>query len=778
MPAAGLAKVGVEAVVGGLSSFLGDMGKVDGSIKNLVGSGNLVSRAFSSLGDVVSGLIGSVFRVLEYTLGNLIAGAIRDVIENIKEFISESLELANTLARLQVRLDGLNMPQNANDVTDWTAAMEDATAATKEQMDWLQKLAVAAPFPPDQIADIYTAARSMGYADEAARDLTKDILEFAAGMGLSSTEAERIIVNLRQMGTRGKVTGREMADLARGALLPLDDVLGRMAKNMGISVEELNSLISSAEGVDPQLFVTAFQQMVNEEPRFIGAMGRLGRTFEFATKNFKEFLANLGAKNIIMPVLDALGERIASITDQFVRFNEQGELIHTEKWEAAVSAATRVGEALVDIISGLIGVGPTAEEIADGIVAALDGIADWLENNKDGIIKWVQDSARWVRDELVPALERAWTFLFGEGTQKGAIQKFGEWLQNDLIPLVEQQVLPVLADLNEMLFGEKKAENASGSPDDRTGALPADDLATSVSEIDNTPLQNLLKIFQDLQPAITPLIDLLGALGGVLIVAFGGSETEDFGVFVRDTLVPALTDLATWVSENKELLAGLLKAFLAMQVILFLVGIVISIVGAFITFGGVAGIIGIVMLAIDNFKRAITLWGQVVAAQIWFVFRKFMEWKGNVARIFNEVMDAIKNKDWEGVGRALVDGIWRGIQNNWSQILELARSLGQAALNAFNDVFNIHSPSQEMWNIGENIVAGLAQGIKDSTGMAVESMQKMAVATLNPMVQMSMKAMPGTTSTTVNNNYNLNVNTSARAEPIVADFAMLETLAV
>src|SRR5690606_21207399 len=106
---------------------------------------------------------------------------------------------------------------------------------------------------------------------------------------------------------------------------------------------------------------------------------------------------------------------------------------------------------------------------------------------------------------------------------------------------------------------------------------------------------NMLQIFKDLQPAIEPVSELLAAFGEVIIVAFGGDETQTFGEFVRDTLIPTLENLTTIIEDNKEGLALLLKAFLAMHVILFIVGIILQIFGAFVTFSTVAAIILVVL---------------------------------------------------------------------------------------------------------------------------------------------------------------------------------------
>ena len=695
-------KVGVEAVVEGLGLFLDGMKDMDQGIQSLIPSTGLLGSAFSAFGDIIGGVASFISNTLSHAIGEILADAVQWAAQQINELISSMFEFANELQRLEIRLTGLNLPASTADITDWDEAMKEAGKATEQQLEWLQQLSVASPFDPQKIADIYTAARAMGYADEAARELTTDILEFGAGMGLSNEQVERIIVNFRQMETRGKVTGREMNDLARGALVPLDDVLQRMAKNMGISVEELSKMISTADGVDADIFIKAFQEMVNEEPRFTGAMGRLGRTFQNATQNFKEFIESIGAKNIVMPVLDILGERIASIVDQFISFNEQGELIKTDKWYEVVEAATRIGEAFSSIATQLLGLLPSADGVADGIVNGLNSIADWLETHQQDIVSWVKDAAAWIQDTLIPALAQIWEWLFGMEGEPGMIEKFLRWLQDSNVSSLVQRIIDTLLAI---------------------------------------------------APVIQPIIELFGALGEVIIAAFGGDETQTFAEFVKTTLVPAIESLTNWIRDNKDMLAAALVIWLKAEVVIgivnaafsIIIGVIIKVISilsaAGVVFGVVStiikslvGVVGLLASALGvTFAGAVAIIVAVIIVlilQIEFfilmakyymglipdvlriVSDAFVKWKDNIVETLNNMIDRLKEGDLVGVAQAWLDGVINFLSNSKDVLVQLFTAIFDNAVEAVKWLLGIHSPSTVMWQIGVDIVAGLLNGIQ------------------------------------------------------------------
>jgi len=375
-------KIGVEAVVAGLTSFLGDMKSIDKSITDLVPSSSLLTKAFQGIGNIVEWLTGSVFRVLEYTLGNLISSAIQAVTQQIKELIAGTIEAGNEFQTLQIRLQKFNFNAATESGMDFSSAMETATQQTQEQLTWLQRLAAQTPYDLTDIASVYTLARSYGFVSDEAKNLTSKIADFAAGMGLGNTEIERIVVNFGQMVQQGKVTQREMNDLARGAFVPVNDVLKLMQEQTGLTGSAFDDFRNSAEGVNA--FMTAFSTLV--EQRFTGSTNAMARTWKGATDNIKDFVKSIIGLDVVKPVLDTLGGYVANFLEAFTRVPTEAERMAAEMegitirdpFEEITATAQTIGKTISGIISDIFGLGPTADDLAIRLVDGVKAFSDWL----------------------------------------------------------------------------------------------------------------------------------------------------------------------------------------------------------------------------------------------------------------------------------------------------------------------------------------------------------------------------------------------------------------
>lgn len=77
------------------------------------------------------------------------------------------------------------------------------------------------------------------------------------------------------------------------------------------------------------------------------------------------------------------------------------------------------------------------------------------------------------------------------------------------------------------------------------------------------------------------------------------------------------------------------------------------------------------------------------------------------------------------VGFNLMAGLWNGIVDGLHAVIEKVKEAAKAILNAFKSMFGIHSPSTVMRDeIGFNIVAGIAEGIRKNYGTVVNAAQE------------------------------------------------------
>jgi len=511
-------KVGVMAVVEGLSQFNSGMKSIDSTIRGLVPGANMVQSAFQKLGSFFTGIFSSAIHIVEYALGNLLAGAIRDVISAIKDMIDSVFEAGKNFQTLSIRLTRLNFNEVSKTVDDYTEAMAKARDMTEENLKWLQKLAVMSPYDADDVALVYTMARSYGFASTQAQQLTEDTLNFAAGMGLTADHIKRIIYNFGQMEAAQKVTGRELRDLAN-SFVPVNDILLVMQERTGLTGDAFDDFRNSAEGVD--MFLEEFSKLVGEN--YSGAATDLARTFEFASQNAKDLLQSLLGLSVIKPILDTLGGKMADFIDA---------LTSGGRFEVLQTLFGRIGESISRIVSQLLNLGPSTDDLVTGILKGVLNLANWFEANEGRIVGFFTNIVAVIREEFIP------------------------WVRDKLIPSMQS------------FFDMFKPSAGTGF------------------------LEGVFKIIAEKKP----VFDALAKSIGQIFTAITGESGQTTAVSVVQGIAdafeavanavvqatPSIINIITWIGQNQETVAAFVKAFLILQVvwagIITIAGILIPII--------------------------------------------------------------------------------------------------------------------------------------------------------------------------------------------------------
>jgi len=852
-------EVGVEAIVKGLSAFQGDMSKINQSLQGLRGEGTLLQRAFGSITEGLLNFGSHIVNIAENALGFLLRDAIRAVIDQINELVSATIEAGSEFQTLELRLERLNFNQVYEATNNYTQAGAQAVQMTQDQLAWLQKLAATTPYDSTDVANVFTLARSYGMSADEAKNLTEKILDFAAGMGLGNTEIQRIIINFGQMIQQGKVTQRELNDLARGAFVPVNDILKQMTTNLTASgaavvdfseeiadeqkklkglyedlaiaekkqseftdttkestkmanqfkIDELRRKIGESESIladyqsrtgkaievtvdnykdlqeagvlagnEVDAFFSAFSDLV--ETRFSGASEKMSKTFKASVDNVKDLVKGIFGLNTVKPVLDVLGERAAAFANAFTA--------DPQSWDRLVAAASRLGEALSSVVSGVLDLLPSTGNVADQVVALVERAATWVEENRENIIgffKGIGDTIQnnvvpFIRDQLIPAI-MAFVGWFVDNKEQilGFFMDLGATIINDVVPFVRDNLIPAF-----QYFGEWFMANR----------------------------EQIILLFDQLGDAILELANII---------------------------IPILQQAMDWIVEHPELVEKMIIAWAKWQVIGTILSVVGGIIMSLIGFvlglvSAVVGVIGVVNFVMPLFTALgaiiggislpvvaliaaigglvyviINFGGQAWTAlqqldAIWdYYFQKMVQtvikfgfdigvflnqkwseistsistwWNGIVAKFqgfVTKIVDTFRNISWSDIGISIIQGIANGITSSGGLIADAAKNAASIAFDAATSMLGIHSPSTLFFEVGADTMQGMALGIQKSAGLAAMAMQS-AVSS------MTSGAMPGVTNAnTYNNtsNYNLTVNSGASTEPILQDFDMLASLA-
>lgn len=796
---AGLQKAGVEAVVEGLSSFLGDVDTMNSKIGEIGQKGNLLTRALGGAWEMLGNLGQSVVHVAEYALGQLLANAVGFVTGKIGELVSATIEAGAEFQTMELRLNRLNFNAASDSLTDYDEAMAQAQFMTQQQLNWVQKLAVTTPYDAQDIANVFTLAQSYGFAADEAKTLTRDISDFAAGMGLGNTEIERIIVNFGQMVQQGKVTQREMNDLARGAFVPVNDVLDIMKEKTGLTGGAFDKFRNSAEGVN--LFMESFSQLV--ETKFKGSAEDMSKTFAGATANAQDFVKSLLGFGIVRPVLAEVGSGIASLISS---------LTQPERWDALTKAAGRVGDSfslVFDIFNDVMDL--NVDGVADGIVSGLNGIADWVSQNRGKIYEFFQNTKQKIMD-VWDALKSGdfGGFLKALGLDDIAVDKILEF-KDTIVGMFE--TISGWVETNGPLiegFFNALGQIMGGVFENFTGNVDAGGGLTSFLEMLKSGMEWVIDHQENLISFITLLVFLQGvlALVGFAFALIAGPVLAFIGFLlaVGTLVVFVVSVLGLLLTPIGLLVAAIVGVVIAWQIWGDYVLIFLDSVGtAFMAWIGNVGLgfqyVGqIISEWFANVQIGFQYTGEVITAFLtsmgaafgtWFasmisgfqefvagVVAKFNDLSTKFANLISAIISRIQNVDWGGIGASIIQGIAEGVRSAVGALVEAVSGAVSAAVGAAQEALQIQSPSKVFAEMGEQTMEGMAIGITRMAHLARESMVEAMAGVTAPAFSMSGAAAQAASGNTTNNNYNyaLTVNSAGTNENILQDYGMMQSL--
>lgn len=133
-------------------------------------------------------------------------------------------------------------------------------------------------------------------------------------------------------------------------------------------------------------------------------------------------------------------------------------------------------------------------------------------------------------------------------------------------------------------------------------------------------------------------------------------------------------------------------------------------------------------------------------------------------------------EQWGGfneAGVSLMDGLRQGIWRGLGWIIDAAVGVAQAAVNAFRDIWNSHSPSRVGIDLGYSLPQGMAIGLDKGSALIDNAMNQSIMPAMMPMQMLG--GMSSNSSLT--NNYNLNMNGNSDSQGVIADFGIMRSLA-
>lgn len=124
-------------------------------------------------------------------------------------------------------------------------------------------------------------------------------------------------------------------------------------------------------------------------------------------------------------------------------------------------------------------------------------------------------------------------------------------------------------------------------------------------------------------------------------------------------------------------------------------------------------IIAFVNVIVNNLDKIILAAPQIIVSLITGIIGAIPELIAAVPRVIAAIADTIRNYDWGGIGRNIVQGLKDGIAGMWDNIKDWFNEKVNSLVGGVKRILGIHSPSKVFAGIGGFMAEGLGEGFSD-----------------------------------------------------------------
>nr|DAM16970.1 MAG TPA: tail tape measure protein [Caudoviricetes sp.] len=124
-------------------------------------------------------------------------------------------------------------------------------------------------------------------------------------------------------------------------------------------------------------------------------------------------------------------------------------------------------------------------------------------------------------------------------------------------------------------------------------------------------------------------------------------------------------------------------------------------------------IIAFVNGIVNNLDKIILAAPQIIVSLITGIIGAIPELIAAVPRVIAAIADTIRNYDWGGIGRNIVQGLKDGIAGMWDNIKDWFNEKVNSLVGGVKRILGIHSPSKVFAGIGGFMAEGLGKGFRD-----------------------------------------------------------------
>lgn len=443
-------------------------------ITNIQQMGFAGQQGSSGLGRMASAL----GNIAQFAVGNLLGNLFSNLAMGMRQAIGTGVETYKTFEMLTLSMESMARAELVNSGMDEAKAIKAAGDMARENLRWLQDLAIISPFSREDIQNAFQLGQALGFTSTQTRRVTEAVVNWASATGRSGQEQEQVVRALGQMHANQKATLEDLNQLTNAGIgwqRILEQEFRPELEKTGKGIRDLISqgIVPADRAIEAIVgkFENDFPNGAKDSANSL--MGLSNSLSDLANDSMRELVSAT-----VAAVQGPMGDLVSMLQDPAViaGIRNFGQMLGTfvggminqlpAMFDAVVSAIDTFGPTVMDALATLQAAADEAygwgvniaEQFANGISTAIDYLYSVINQISETLAYWMAPGSP---PRFLPNIDK-----WGKGTAEAY---FEGWSDADLGVLDSlsrsvQQHLGTLVGAGEIDSG--KASGAMGTIND------------------------------------------------------------------------------------------------------------------------------------------------------------------------------------------------------------------------------------------------------------------------------------------------------------------------
>jgi TP901 family phage tail tape measure protein len=650
---------------------------------------------------------------------NRLGGKFTNAAKKVAEFGAKAIAAAS-VAATAVGKYAIDVGSNFDSSMANVAAISGATGESLDALrDKAKEMGAKTKFSASESADAFTYMAMAGWKTEEMLNGIDGIMNLAAASGEDLALTSDIVTDaLTAFGLQASDSAHFADVLAAASNSANTNVsmlggsfkyVAPVAGALGYSIEDVSVALGlmANSGIKAEQAGTSMRAMLS---RLAKPTKEVANAFESLGMDASEAIQNAdGTMKPFSETMQILRDKMAGLSEA-EKANMAAAIAGQEAMSGMLAIVNASDSDFEKLTSAIANADGTAQSMADTMINNLNGAITILKSATEGFGITLYETFSGPAQKAIETLTgyvSQLTDAFSTGGLSGLMDEMGNVVGDGLnkileyLPKIVQVGADVVMALVNAIIQNLPALNAASI---EIVLQLANGLIDNLPALIDALIQVTLTVIQQITDPefLTQIVEtailLIMTLANGMIDAIP-QLIAAVPLIIGNLLAAIIVELPNIIQMGIDLLFALIDGII--QCIPQLVAAVPTLIISFIN--------GIV----NNLDKIILAAPQIIVSLITGIVGAIPELIASVPRIIAAIADTIRNYDWGGIGRNIVQGLKDGIAGMWDNIKNWFNDKVDALVGGVKKILGIASPSKVFAGIGGFMAEGLGEGFDD-----------------------------------------------------------------